>query len=112
LRGLKCPGRHGEARSDQTYVVDVAIEMDLAAVAESDAYADVVDLADLAHTVRQSVAAPPRLLLETVAVHTARLVLERYSLAHSVALRIASPNPHGLDAAEEAVSLRLDRPTA
>ncbi len=91
------------------FTVDVAIVLDLSAVALSDAYADVVDLADLASTVREIVGGPPRLLLETVAVHAARRVLERYPLVRRVMLRLARPDPPGLDAAEEAVEVTLER---
>jgi dihydroneopterin aldolase len=91
--------------------VDVSIVIDLAAVAESDAYADVVDLADLAASVRQAVAAEPRRVLETIAVHAARGVLARYPLVGEVQLRVIKPEPAGLDAAEESVEVRLSRAT-
>lgn len=112
LGRLRCSGRHGGPRAgdaDQLFFVDVSVELDLGPVARSDAYADVVDLADLATTVRQIVSGPPRLLLETVAVHAARLVLERYPRVSRVWLRLAKPEPAGLDAAEEAIEVTLDR---
>jgi len=115
LRGLRCAGRHADQGADeaaQVFLVDVSIEIDLAAVAVSDSYADVVDLADLAATVREVVGGPPRLLLETVAVHAARRVLEHYAPVQRVQLRLARPDPPGLDADEEAVELKLDRGSA
>ena len=101
LRGLRC---------SNGVLVDLSVGLDLSAVAESDAYADTVDLADLAATVRQAVAIPPRLLLETAAVHAARAVLQHYPMLDQVELRLAKPEPPGLEAAEEAVSVRLTRP--
>jgi dihydroneopterin aldolase len=71
-------------------------------------YADTVDLADLAQTVRESLA-EPRLLLETAAVHAARAVIQRYPRVNDVDLRVGKPEPAGLDAAEEAVRVRLAR---
>jgi dihydroneopterin aldolase len=52
---------------------------------------------------------PPRLLLETVAVDVARLVLDRYPSVSRVTLRLAKPEPAGLDTAEEVVEVALDR---
>jgi 7,8-dihydroneopterin aldolase/epimerase/oxygenase len=112
LRGLRCAGRHGAtdgSASEQVFLVDVAVELDLGPVANSDAYADVVDLSALAHVVREIVGGQPRLLLETVAVHAARLVLERFSAVQQVRLRLAKPDPPGLDAAEEAVEVSVVR---
>ncbi len=89
-------------------LLDVSVGLDLSAVAESDAYADTVDLAELAQTLREALAAP-FLLLETAAVHSARAVLQRYVSVTDVELRVRKPEPDGLDAAEEAVSVRLAR---
>jgi len=88
-------------------MVDVRIELDLSRVAESDAYADVVDLTDLAAAVREVLAARPRLLLETLAVQAARDVLRRFPSVKAVSLRVSKPEPAGMDAAEESVEVRL-----
>jgi dihydroneopterin aldolase len=112
LRGLRCQSQQLDgdgAVSNQLLVADVAIDLDLSAVAQSDSYADVVDLSDLAATLRETIANPPRLLLETTAVHAARQVLDQYPRVQGVRLRLAKPNPPGLDANEEAVEVRLTR---
>jgi dihydroneopterin aldolase len=109
LRGLRCPGLHGAPPTDVVFLADVTIDIDLEPVALSDSYADVVDLAALAACVRETVSAPPRLLLETVTVHAARLVLDRFPSVLKVRLRLAKTEPPGLDAAEEAVDVTLDR---
>ena len=113
LRGLRCVGRHGETAGGAAHtfllVVDLAIAIDFRALAISDAYADTVDIAELAATVREVVSGQPRLLLETVAVQAARRVLDRYALVSRIHLRLAKPEPPGLDAAEEAVEISLDR---
>jgi 7,8-dihydroneopterin aldolase/epimerase/oxygenase len=112
LRGLRCRGRHGDLAAtavERLFVVDVALDVDLGPVSESDSYADVVDLADLAAAVREIIGGPPRLLLETVAVDVARLVLKRYPSVSRVSLRLAKPEPPDLDAAEEVVEVALDR---
>ena len=89
--------------------MNVAIEVDLAAVGVSDSYVDVVDLAALAATLREVVGGTPRQLIETVAVHAAQRVLEDYPLVQRVSLRLARPDPPGLDAVEEAVQVVLVR---
>ena len=107
LTGLRCPATQGNPPEPTLLLVDVAIELDLAAVATSDAFDDVVDLADLAAFVRERVGAAPRMLLETIAVHTARGVLERYPMVERVHLRVVKPEPAGLDAHSESVELAL-----
>ncbi len=112
LRGLRCYGRHGNPEGDETpraFVVDVGIEVDLEAVSMSDSYDDVVDLAALATTLRDVVGGAPRQLLETVAVRAAQRVLEDYAMVQRVSLRLARPDPPGLDALEEAVQVVLPR---
>src|SRR5207248_4885176 len=112
LHGLRCSGRHGDLAAtalERPFLVDVALDVDLGPVAQSDSYDDVVDLADLALAVREVIGGPARLLLETVAVDVARRVLKRYPSVSRVSLRLAKPDPPDLDAAEEVVELVLDR---
>jgi dihydroneopterin aldolase len=111
LSGLRCSATQGDPPAATMLTLDVSIELDLSAVEQSDAYADVVDLADLAASLRQAVAAQPRRLLETIAVQTAREVLARYPAVDKVRLRVVKPEPAGLDATEESVQVRLSRPT-
>jgi dihydroneopterin aldolase len=111
LRRLRCAANQGEPPTATVLLVDVSISLNLAAVAQSDAYADVVDLADLASFIRESVAAQPRRLLETIAAHAAIGVLERYPAVERVRLSVIKPEPSGLDAAEESATVRLSRPS-
>ena len=107
LTGLRCPATQGNPPEATLLLVDITIELDLAAVATSDAFDDVVDLADLAAFVRERIAEQPRMLLETLAVHTARGVLGRYSMVERVQLRVVKPEPAGLDAQSESVELAI-----
>ena len=109
LSGLRCRATQGDPPVPNQLSLDVTIQLDLTAVAESDAYADVVDLADLAAFVRESVGSQPRLLLETIAVHAARGVLQRYAEVSEVTVRVTKPEPAGLDAAAETVEIKLLR---
>ena len=107
LRGLRCTAVQGDPPSPTELLVDVRIELDLSRVADSDAYDDVVDLTALAATIRESIAARPRLLLETLAVHAARDVRRRFSEVQQVRLRVIKNEPAGMAASEESVEVNL-----
>lgn len=113
VRGLRCPGRHGASPDEQTgqrlFLVDVVVRADVHAAAESDRLEDALDIAALVAAVREVVGGPPRVLLERVALDVARAILQRFPEAETVRVRLAKPDPPGLDAAEEAVELRLGR---
>lgn len=71
LTGLRAWGRHGvlprEREVGQPFVVDVRLDLDLAAAASSDDLSDTVDYGALADDIAAIVAGPPRDLIETVA---------------------------------------------
>jgi dihydroneopterin aldolase len=109
LRGLRCLAQQGSPAAGTTLLVDVSIDIDLSAVATSDSYDDVVDLADLADFIRAAIKERTWVLLETIAVHAARGVLQRYSTVQQAHVRVVKPNPAGLDAAEESVHVSIAR---
>jgi dihydroneopterin aldolase len=108
LRALRCSAQQGQPPTANLLLVDVTIQFDLTAVAQSDSYDDVVDLADLADFVRASIAARTWVLLETIAINVGRAVLQRYAMVRSVQMRVVKPNPPGLDAAEEFVEVHVE----
>lgn len=79
LRGLRVRGHHGvfdhERRDGQDFVLDLVLEVDLAAAAGSDDLVDTVDYGALAEGAAAIVAGPPRRLIETVAGEIAERVL-------------------------------------
>ena len=79
LRGLRVRGHHGvfdhERRDGQEFVLDLVLELDLAAAGASDDLADTVDYGALAHDAAAIVAGPPRRLIEAVATEVAGRVL-------------------------------------
>ena len=113
LRSLRCSGRHGvypeEQASPRLFLVDLAVRTDVGRAAASDELEDAVDLAGLAATVKEVVGGPSRKLLESLSVQTARELLDRFPGAQEVRLRLRKPEPPGIDAAEEAVSVDLSR---
>jgi dihydroneopterin aldolase len=113
LRGLRCVGRHGayegEQETERDFLVDVAVRLDIRAAAEQDSLAAAVDFAALGTTVREVVSGQSRALLETLAVEVARDVLRRFPAVREVCVRLAKPDPPGLQATEEAVEVTLGR---
>lgn len=75
LRGLRGRGFHGvypaERETGQEFVVDVALDVDLAPAARSDDVADTVHYGELAERVVTLVEGEPVALIETLAVRIA-----------------------------------------
>lgn len=71
VRGLRGYGRHGVAQSErdlgQSFIVDVALEVDLQDAAASDDVADTVDYGEVARSVLDVVEGEPVALLERLA---------------------------------------------
>ena len=80
LTGLRVRGFHGvlpeERREGQEFVVDVALALDLAPAAASDALSDTVDYGALAERLAAVVAGEPVDLIETLAGRLADTCLD------------------------------------
>ena len=113
IRGLRCAGRHGayvgEQDESRTFLVDLAVRAEVGRAARSDALADALDFAALAATAREVVGGPSRALLETLAVDVARAVFGRFPTAAEARVRVAKPEPPGLDADQESVEVTVAR---
>lgn len=103
LTGLRCAGRHGaypgERDVTRTLLVDVALTGDLGADGTERVVA----------TTRRAVGSHSRALLERVADDVARAILAELAGVEAVRVRVAKPDPPGLDASLEAVTLSRDR---
>lgn len=81
LRGVSATGHHGvlesEKRDGQTFVVDVTMEVDLAAAGASDDLADTVNYAEVAGDIVALVEGEPLDLIESLAERIAAAVLRR-----------------------------------
>ncbi len=113
IKGLRVFGRHGvleqERHDGQTFVVDLAVGIDLAAAAASDELNGSLDYAGLAERVAQAVAGTRFNLIETLADHLARVVLAQPGAA-AVTVRVAKPQaPMDVDVDEVAVVLHRER---
>jgi 7,8-dihydroneopterin aldolase/epimerase/oxygenase len=114
LSGLRVRGHHGvlphEGQVGQVFVVDLELEVDLAAAARSDDLARTVDYGSLAGRVAEVVGGRPRMLLEAVAEDVAELVLADERVRR-VRVRITKPQaPLPVDATV-AVEITRDRET-
>jgi 7,8-dihydroneopterin aldolase/epimerase/oxygenase len=113
LRGLRCWGRHGvypdEQATERVFLVDVAVRTDVERAARSDDLSDALDLASLAQTVQDVFVGPSRKLLEALALATAAAVLQRFTQAVEVKVRVRKPDPPGIEAAEEAACVQVSK---
>jgi dihydroneopterin aldolase len=103
LTGLRCAGRHGaypgERDVTRTFLVDLALAGEVGADGTERVVA----------TTRHAVGSHSRALLERVADDVARAILSEFTGVDAVRVRLAKPDPPGLDASLEAVTLSRDR---
>jgi 7,8-dihydroneopterin aldolase/epimerase/oxygenase len=114
LRGLRAHGRHGvfdeERAMGQTFVVDVALELDTRPAAESDELADTVDYGVLASDVVGIVEGEPVRLLETLAARLAERCLGHVGVT-AVEVTVHKPEaPMGVAFEDVTVTIRRSRP--
>lgn len=80
VTGIRAWGHHGvldhERALGQEFVVDLVVEVDLAAAAHSDDLSDTIDYGRLAQRTREVVTSGPFYLLEVVADRIATMVLQ------------------------------------
>jgi dihydroneopterin aldolase len=95
LRGLKVKGYHGvlreERRDGQDFVVDAALDVDIAAAADSDDLAQTVDYSTVARALAKIVAGEPYDLIETLAERLATACLEQ-PLVSAVEITVHKPH--------------------
>jgi dihydroneopterin aldolase len=114
LTAIRCEGRLGVSEEEREFPqlveVDLEIEADLSAAAESDALADTVDYAPLIETVSRSVEGGGFRLLEGLAGSIAREALQSSGRIAAVTVRVrklAVPLDADLDHAQ--VEIRRER---
>jgi dihydroneopterin aldolase len=113
LRGIAAFGYHGvlphEQELGQTFVVDVALDLDLAPAGVSDALADTVDYGSLASELAAVVTDERFDLIERLATRLTEVCLARPSV---VAATVTVHKPHApvpVTLADVAVTLRRTR---
>ena len=96
LSGMQFYGFHGanaeEKALGQTYVVDLAVEVDLAIPGQSDQVGDTVSYTHLYRAVKAVVEGESQNLLEGIAQSIAEQILDDYAVA-SVQLTVKKPHP-------------------
>jgi dihydroneopterin aldolase len=114
LAGLRARGRHGvydfERADGQDFVVDVVLELDLAAAATSDDVTDTVHYGELAGRLVKIIEGEPVNLIETLAdrLVTSCLADARVAAATVTVHKPQAPIPH--EFVDVAVTLRRSRP--
>jgi dihydroneopterin aldolase len=110
LTGLTVRGRHGvfdfERRDGQDFVVDVELELDLAAAAASDELVDTVHYGELAEALAAVVGGEPVNLLETLADRLAAACLADHRVSAATVTVHKPQAPIPLSFADVAVSIR------
>lgn len=96
LEGMQFYGFHGvnpeERALGQNYVVDLAVELDLAPAGTSDRLEDTVSYSRIYRAVKEVVEGGPKNLLEGVAQAIAATVLEQFPVT-AVQVRVKKPQP-------------------
>jgi len=109
LRGLRGHGHHGvyseERRAGQSFVVDVALTVDLGPAGRSDDVADTVHYGDLAQRIVAVIEGEPADLIETVAERVAATCLTSL-LVEQVEVTVHKPQaPVGVPLDDVAVTI-------
>jgi 7,8-dihydroneopterin aldolase/epimerase/oxygenase len=113
LTGLRARGNHGvydfERADGQDFVVDVALEMDLALAAASDDVTDTVHYGELADALVEVIVGPPVDLIETLAARLITVCLRdrRVDAATVTVHKPQAPIAHSF--ADVAVTMRRER---
>lgn len=113
ISGLRVFGRHGvlehEKREGQTFVIDVALEVDLDRPSRTDQLGDTVDYGTLAQRLAQEVGATRFDLIERLAGHLLDIAMDD-PMVDAAEIRIAKPSaPVTVSLDEVAVRLRRER---
>jgi dihydroneopterin aldolase len=113
LTGLRVRGFHGvfdfERREGQDFVVDVQLELALAAAAASDDVADTVHYGELAEALAKVIAGEPVNLIETLADRLVGVCLSDPGVAAATVTVHKPGAPIPLEFADVAVTLRRAR---
>ena len=113
LRGLRVRGFHGvlpeERREGQLFGIDVLLETDVTAAAESDDLAETIDYSTVARQVEAIVGGTPVDLIETLAVRIADACLAHRGV-HAVDVAVHKPHaPIGIPFDDVVVRVRRTR---
>ncbi|GAA0815408.1 dihydroneopterin aldolase [Spirilliplanes yamanashiensis] len=113
LTGLTVRGYHGvfdfERERGQDFVVDVALELDLAPAAASDDVSDTVHYGELADDLAAVVAGEPVNLIETLAARLAAVCLRDGRVAAATVTVHKPQAPIPLTFADVSVTVRRER---
>ena len=111
LSGIRANGRHGanpgERDAEQPFDLEICIEMDLSAAAQSDDLGDTLNYADVHQRAVAIVQSTSFVLLERLA---AEIISDIFRDARVARAQVRIGKPELLDGATPAVTLRRDNP--
>ena len=113
LSAMSFYAHHGVAAEErslgQRFLVDVRLELDLRAAAQTDDLDATVDYALVWETVRSAVEGAPLKLIESVGERVARAVLRRFDRVDGVWVRVSKPAAPIAGATTGGVAVELTR---
>ncbi len=97
IRDMKFYGYHGvlaeEKRIGQCFIVDVIIETDLKKAGETDSIKETINYAEVYALCKDIVEGERNNLIEAVAEKVATAILNQFSQAKNVVVKVIKPNP-------------------
>jgi dihydroneopterin aldolase len=114
VSGLVLDAKHGyydeERRHGNRFRFDVTVSTDTRDAAEADDLDETVDYSAVAGLIKEAADGSSTKLVETLAARIADSIMERFTLASEVKVRVAKLDPPGTEGAEQAgVEIRRER---
>ena len=106
MSGLELDAKHGyydeERQQGNRFRFDVSVSTDTHDAAEADDLDETVDYSAVAGLIKAAADGPSAKLVETLAARIADSVLDRFTMAKKVRVRVAKLQPPGTEGAEQA----------
>lgn len=114
ITGVRAHGKHGvlqqEKLSEQEFIVDAELKMDLQAAAKSDDLAKTVSYEDIAVLIHKIITGPSVNLIETLAGKISDEILENYSKVEKVKVTVHKPTaPISVPFGDVSVTIKRER---
>lgn len=90
-------GKHGvyseENKLGQRFIISVEIHLDLSAAGQTDRLEQTINYSEVYSILKKIVQGEPRALIETVAEHIAKALLDAYDKIIAVKISVTKPHP-------------------
>lgn len=114
VSGVRVKGKHGyfeqEKLTEQEFIVDVVMELDLSEAGESDDLTKTVNYDDISELIYREITGPSVNLIETLAKKVGDSILKYSSLVDSVKVTVHKPAaPLSIPVGDVSVTLKIER---